>query len=78
MTAKKRKALYSKSALMPTQIFDEVPYQLTLEAIEDTSDEWEENLKKLLCNYVCVLATKIYQWDWDKLESKDEKRQVIK
>ena len=63
---------------MPEEILEEIPYQLTLEAIEDQSDEWEENLKKLLCNYVSVLASKIYKYEWDKFETKEDKRQVVK
>ena len=63
---------------MPENIFDLIPYQNTLDALEDQSDNWEENLHKNLCNYVCMLANKIYQWNWSNLETKEEKRQVVK
>lgn len=39
MNAKKRKVLYSKEALMPADIFEYIPYEKTLEAIEEGNDE---------------------------------------
>ena len=59
-TVKKRRMMYSKKALMPEEIFNELPYQKTLEALENEADDWEENLRALLCNYVCVIANKTY------------------
>lgn len=73
-TVKKRRQMYSKKALMPNEIFNDLPYQKTLEALENEADDWEETLRGLLCNYVCVIANKTYQWNWELLETKEEKR----
>jgi hypothetical protein len=78
MSMKKRRALYSMGSLLPEDILELIPYQNTLEAIEDQSEEWEENLKKHLCNYVCVMTNKIYQFSWDQMETKEDKRRVVK
>ena len=76
MSMKRRKALYSKEALMPNEIFDTIPFQNTLEAIEERKDE---DLKQMVCPYVRAIANKTHEYLWDSLkEDKKAKRQTVK
>lgn len=46
---KRRKTMYSKDALMPSDIFENLPYKKTFKALKEAD---EEELRNLLCPFV--------------------------
>ena len=52
-SAKERKQLYSKEALLPTDILKNIPYKQTHEALREGDID---KLKKLLCSFVIVMS----------------------
>jgi hypothetical protein len=71
----KKHQLYSKEALMPENVFELLPYKETHEALK-ASDE--DGLRELLCGFVVSIAKGIWEYSWDAIDDKKEKKRVLK
>ena len=60
-SAGKRKALYSKQALLPAEIVKKLPFKNTRKALVR---EDRDALKELLCSFVATIAEKTKQFNW--------------
>lgn len=74
-TDTKRQQMYGRDALMPTSIFEVIPYKDTFEALKN---EDEDRLKELLCGFVVSIAKGVYEQTWDTISDKKEKKTLLK
>jgi len=60
-SAAKRKALYSRQALIPDEIINQLPFKNTRKALKK---EDKDMLREFLCGFVATIAEKTYEHCW--------------
>ena len=68
-SASKKKALYSRDALLPKEIIAKLPFKNTRKALRK---EDRDALKELLCSFVATLAEKTYTYSWPKEQNEQQ------
>lgn len=66
----KRKKLYAKDKLLPTEIIKQLPYKHTRKALKD---EDRDALKEVLCSFVATIAEKTKQYSWPQSSQEQKK-----